>query len=263
MSIRNFVIFLFFALPNFLFSQLEYEINDGYVKIYNYLDEFDLLDTVGDDGVRILYPDFWELAIGADGRIITYPSHWKTEEGKDGRIVAFPNEWKFKEGEDGRVVPIPPYRTESKKGQWVKKKKSPNCHSPNPDDCYVACYEESSTEFNWDWSAGLDNRLIPITTDLKMQIKIGGDGRKLIIPKDWETHDTSNGRTIAVPVDWELEEYEDESFDMIPPFKTDDEENNLTLIYNQPYQTLLLQKIKTSNNEEALDVSLYWFLNGF
>jgi len=47
-----------------------------------------------------------------------------------------------------RTVPAK-YRTDSKqvlvspaRGKWVKKKKSPNCFSSNPDDCYVACYEE-------------------------------------------------------------------------------------------------------------------------
>ncbi len=41
------------------------------------------------------------------------------------------------------------YRTESRqvlvtpaRGQWVRKKKAPNCFSSNPDDCYVACWEE-------------------------------------------------------------------------------------------------------------------------
>lgn len=41
------------------------------------------------------------------------------------------------------------YRTDSKqvlvspaRGKWIKKKKSPNCFSSNPEDCYVACYEE-------------------------------------------------------------------------------------------------------------------------
>ena len=265
----KYVIILFFLFfSNSVFSQLEYEIKDGYVKIYNYLDEFDLLDTVGTDGVRILYHDFWELKIGNDGRIITFPSHWKTEEGKDGRMVAFPNQWKFKEGEDERVVPIPHYKILSKKGQWVKKKKTPNCFSANPDDCYIACYENAVTGFNWDWSAGLDDRLIAITTDLKMQIEIGGDGRKTIVPEDWETHDTSNGKTIAAPRDWDLYEYEDKTFAMIPPFKTVEtmneiieEENDLILVFKEPYKTTLLQKIKTSNDEEALDVALYWFFN--
>ncbi len=47
-----------------------------------------------------------------------------------------------------RTIPAR-YSTESKqvlvtpaRGQWVRKKKSPNCFSQNPDDCYVACYEE-------------------------------------------------------------------------------------------------------------------------
>jgi len=182
--------------------------------------------------------------------------------------VAFPNQWKYKEGEDGRVVSIPHYQILSKKGQWVKKKKSPNCFSANPDDCYVACYENALTGFNWDWSVGVDGRLIAITTDLKMQIEIGVDGRKLIVPKLWETHTTSEGRIIAAPSDWELYEYEDGTSTMIPPFKTAEtmseiieDEKDLILFFNQPYLTTLLQKIKTSNDEEALEVSLYWFLN--
>lgn len=47
-----------------------------------------------------------------------------------------------------RTVPAK-YRTETRqvlvseaRGQWVKKKKYPNCFSENPEDCYVACYEE-------------------------------------------------------------------------------------------------------------------------
>jgi len=47
-----------------------------------------------------------------------------------------------------RTIPAK-YRTDSKqvlvspaRGKWIKKKKSPNCFSSNPDDCYVACYEE-------------------------------------------------------------------------------------------------------------------------
>ena len=214
------IILLFFLFSNSLFSQLEYEIKDGYVKVFDYLDEFDLLDTVGADGVRILFPDSWEIAMGDDGRMITYPMHWKAEQGTDGRLVAFPNEWEFKEGEDGRVVPIPHYKILSKKGQWVKKKKSPNCHSQNPDDCYLACYENAVTGFNWEWSVGTDDRLIPVTTDLKMQIELGRDGRKVIVPKNWETHTTSNGRLVAAPFDWDLHEYEDKSFAMIPRFKS-------------------------------------------
>lgn len=28
------------------------------------------------------------------------------------------------------------------RGEWVKKKKEPNCFSENPEDCFIACYEE-------------------------------------------------------------------------------------------------------------------------
>lgn len=33
------------------------------------------------------------------------------------------------------------------RGQWVRKKKSPNCFSQNPNDCYVACYEKIPAKY--------------------------------------------------------------------------------------------------------------------
>lgn len=39
------------------------------------------------------------------------------------------------------------YQFIPKSGQWVRKKKSPNCYSQNPDDCYIACYEETTPGF--------------------------------------------------------------------------------------------------------------------
>ena len=52
-----------------------------------------------------------------------------------------------------RTIPAK-YKTESRQilvspasGQWVKKKKSPGCFSQNPDDCYVACYEEIPAKY--------------------------------------------------------------------------------------------------------------------
>ncbi|MEM6316499.1 MAG: peptidoglycan-binding protein [Bacteroidota bacterium] len=50
-----------------------------------------------------------------------------------------------------KIVNIIPakYETKTRKvmvkeetGQWVKKKKDPNCFSDNPDDCLIACYEK-------------------------------------------------------------------------------------------------------------------------
>ncbi|MFK7904846.1 MAG: peptidoglycan-binding protein [Chitinophagales bacterium] len=32
-------------------------------------------------------------------------------------------------------------------GQWVKKKKTPNCFSANPEDCYVMCWEEIAAKY--------------------------------------------------------------------------------------------------------------------
>lgn len=52
-----------------------------------------------------------------------------------------------------RTIPAK-YRTETRQilvspasGKWVKKKKSPGCFSQNPDDCYVACYEEVPAKY--------------------------------------------------------------------------------------------------------------------
>ena len=59
------------------------------------------------------------------------------------------------EPERTRLKTIPAqYRTESyqvlvseARGQWTKKKKSPNCFSSNPDDCYVVCWEEIPAQY--------------------------------------------------------------------------------------------------------------------
>lgn len=52
-----------------------------------------------------------------------------------------------------RTVPAK-YSTDSRRilvsearGQWVKKKKSPNCFSKNPDDCFIVCYEEVPAKY--------------------------------------------------------------------------------------------------------------------
>jgi Putative peptidoglycan binding domain len=59
------------------------------------------------------------------------------------------------EGEKKSFRTIPAkYRMESRqilvseaKGEWVKKKKAPNCFSQNPDDCYIVCYEEIPAKY--------------------------------------------------------------------------------------------------------------------
>jgi restriction endonuclease Mrr len=33
------------------------------------------------------------------------------------------------------------------RGEWVKKKKDPSCFSENPEDCYIACYEEIPAKY--------------------------------------------------------------------------------------------------------------------
>lgn len=56
--------------------------------------------------------------------------------------VLEPEEFKFVEHTSStnyhEIIPISHV---TKKGEWVRRKKSPNCFSQNPDDCYVACYE--------------------------------------------------------------------------------------------------------------------------
>jgi hypothetical protein len=61
------------------------------------------------------------------------------------------------------------YRTETRqvlvseaRGQWVKKKKSPNCFSSNPEDCYVACWEEIPAQYRTEKYQVLDT---PESTD--------------------------------------------------------------------------------------------------
>lgn len=57
--------------------------------------------------------------------------------------------------EGKRIKTIPAkYRTETRsvlvseaRGAWVKKKKDPNCFSQNPEDCYIACYEEIPAKY--------------------------------------------------------------------------------------------------------------------
>ena len=61
-----------------------------------------------------------------------------------------------------RTIPAK-YRTESRqvlespaRGEWVRKKKSPSCFSQNPDDCYVACYEEIPAKYRTETYQVLD-----------------------------------------------------------------------------------------------------------
>lgn len=57
--------------------------------------------------------------------------------------------------ESSKVRTIPAkYTTDSRRvlvsearGEWVKKKKSPNCFSENPDDCFIVCYEEIPAKY--------------------------------------------------------------------------------------------------------------------
>ncbi len=60
----------------------------------------------------------------------------------------------IKEASTKVVDSAPRYTTTSERvlvspavGQWVKKKKTPNCFSANPEDCYVMCWEEIAAKY--------------------------------------------------------------------------------------------------------------------
>lgn len=113
-------------------------------------------------------PDVYEtvtvkkLRKEASSRLIKVPAEYKTvteqmlikEARKEFRMV--PATYKtateqiLVEPEKKVIKTIPAvYKTETEqilvspaRGKWVRKKKDPSCFSQNPDDCYVACYEE-------------------------------------------------------------------------------------------------------------------------
>ncbi len=113
-------------------------------------------------------PDVYEstsvkkLTKEASTRLIKVPAEYKTETEKilvrEGRTEykIIPATYKtvteqvMIEPEKKIVRTIPAvYKTETEqilvtpaRGKWVRKKKDPSCFSQNPDDCYVACYEE-------------------------------------------------------------------------------------------------------------------------
>ncbi len=53
------------------------------------------------------------------------------------------------------------------RGEWVKKRKGPNCFSQNPDDCFIVCYEEVPAKYRTETykvlasGAGTSQRTIP------------------------------------------------------------------------------------------------------
>jgi len=100
--------------------------------------------------------------------------------------------------EQRRVRTIPAkYRTETRsvlvseaRGQWIKKKKDPNCFSDNPEDCYIACYEEIPAKYRTEKYQVLDQ---PATTT------------EDIIPAKYETVTkrviAEPSKVIEIPVD--------------------------------------------------------------
>lgn len=72
------------------------------------------------------------------------PATYKTE---TERIIIQPEQKKI------RTIPAK-YTTKTRqvlvseaRGEWVKKKKDPSCFSENPEDCYIACYEEVPAKY--------------------------------------------------------------------------------------------------------------------
>ncbi len=100
--------------------------------------------------------------------------------------------------EQRRVRTVPAkYRTETRsvlvseaRGQWVKKKKDPNCFSDNPEDCYIACYEEVPAKYRTEKYQVLDQ---PATTT------------EDIIPAQYETITkrviSEPSKVVEIPVD--------------------------------------------------------------
>lgn len=80
----------------------------------------------------------------ASTRLVTIPARYET---RTEQVV-------IKEAETStRTIPAK-YKTVKERvlvsparGAWTKKKKSPNCFSANPDDCYVVCWEEKAAEY--------------------------------------------------------------------------------------------------------------------
>jgi len=127
-------------------------------------------------------PDVYETATKqvlvkeASTRLKKVPAQYETQTEtimvKEGRVdlKVIPATYKsvtetiMTEPEKTRVRTVPAkYRTESRqvlvseaRGQWVKKKKDPNCFSDNPEDCYIACYEEVPAKYRTETYQVLD-----------------------------------------------------------------------------------------------------------
>lgn len=91
--------------------------------------------------IPAIYENVEKKVMIADGGINykTIPATYKTETEKE---IIEPEQ---------KIVNIIPakYETRTRKilvkeetGEWVKKKKDPNCFSDNPEDCLIACYEK-------------------------------------------------------------------------------------------------------------------------
>lgn len=78
---------------------------------------------------------------------VTYKAIPATYKTVTDRIIIQPEQKKIK------TIPAK-YKTMSRevlvtpaRGEWVKKKKDPSCFSDNPEDCYIACYEEVPAKY--------------------------------------------------------------------------------------------------------------------
>ena len=100
--------------------------------------------------------------------------------------------------EQKRIKTIPAkYRTETRsvlvseaRGQWVKKKKDPNCFSDNPEDCYIACYEEVPAKYRnekyqvLDRAASTTEEIIPAKYQTVTKRVIKDPARVVEVPVD-------------------------------------------------------------------------------
>lgn len=100
--------------------------------------------------------------------------------------------------ESRRVRTVPAkYRTETRsvlvseaRGQWVKKKKDPNCFSDNPEDCYIACYEEVPAKYRTEkyqvlaQAATTTEEVIPAKYQTITKRVIGEPARVVEVPVD-------------------------------------------------------------------------------
>lgn len=72
------------------------------------------------------------------------PATYRTE---TDRIVTQPEQKKIRTVKAKYITKTRQVLVSEARGEWVKKKKDPSCFSENPEDCYIACYEEIPAKY--------------------------------------------------------------------------------------------------------------------